>query len=603
MYRTATLLLVSLLISACATTQFDPKDCPVGTQKLDGCPSLSAIQDPEISRLYEQRAEVYVAGASFDPVAYARTVDIPISKGSAKFVGSTDEGALQAIASRIWMIENAEYTIDVMYYIMREDLAGFALLGAVCEAVQRGVDARVMIDGLGSSGFDRNYLRAIESCAVDGGFIRSRNGEETIHKARAQTAFFNSASSANPNRRSHDKLIVKDGLFAEKAYALTGGRNVALDYFGLNEDGSWNTHTYRDADIIVRGSVDDVPGESGIGEVSDAYYTLLFAFDKNEYLAMSSFGDPLEKYREERELFAKSLAQIKALPRVQKYIEVMDEYMTTGFYDTELLLAHNYANMNTKNVVDKAEENLAGSPNSIIGILNQLRDIGDKHTRIVSPYLFAAYYTEDGKVSIDEAADTLEWLDENPDSQITIVTNSIITGDNFITQAIIDVDLVPRLLLSEELQEIWAEGLSKGEENPDLVQSEEWLRMVNHPRLHIYETGRMDDVRFGGDQHYTKLHAKYIIGDSVGFVGTTNFDYRSRLYNSEMGYFFDSEELVQSIIDNTDYLISMSYRWGSPEWLEMRRLFRETKGTKASAARHQRGIYKTVKKTGLIWWF
>ena len=24
---------------------------------------------------------------------------------------------------------------------------------------------------------------------------------------------------------------------------------------------------------------------------------------------------------------------------------------------------------------------------------------------------------------------------------------------------------------------------------------------------------------------------------------------------------------------------------------------------KASAARHQRGIYKTVKKTGLIWWF
>jgi phosphatidylserine/phosphatidylglycerophosphate/cardiolipin synthase-like enzyme len=37
-----------------------------------------------------------------------------------------------------------------------------------------------------------------------------------------------------------------------------------------------------------------------------------------------------------------------------------------------------------------------------------------------------------------------------------------------------------------------------------------------------------------------------IVGDTVGFVGATNFDYRSRLYNSEMGFFFDSEELAQA---------------------------------------------------------
>ena len=602
---TGSLILLSLLLSACATAPFDPQSCPAGTQKLDGCPPLGAVEDPEISQLYKQRAKDFVAGTGFDPVAYARTADIPISRGSARFVGSTDEAALQAIASRVWMIENAEHTIDFMYYIMREDLAGFALMGAMCEAVQRGVDIRMMIDGLGSSDFGKNYLLALKSCAVDGGFIYNRDGQETIYKARAQAAQFNASSwkFANPNRRSHDKLIVKDGNFGEKAYALTGGRNVALDYFGFTEDGSWNTHTYRDADIIVRGTADDVPAAPGIGDVSDAYYTLLFAFEKNKYLELSSSGDPLEKYREERELFAQSLARIKALPRVQEHLEAMDKFMTSGFHDARLRLAHNYSNLTAKNVVSKAEENLAGSPNSVMGILKRLRDVDSKHVRIVSPYLFAALYKKDGEVSVDEAADMLKWLDEKPDRQLTIVTNSVLTGDNFITQSVIDVDLVPRLLLSEELQELWADGLSKGEENPDLVQSEEWLRMVNHPRLHIYETGRVDDVRFGGDQHYSKLHAKYIIGDSLGFVGTTNFDYRSRLYNSEMGYFFDNEELVQSIIDNTDYLISISYRWGSPEWLEMRRLFRETDGTKAYAARHQRGVYKTVKNTGLIWWF
>ena len=88
------------------------------------------------------------------------------------------------------------------------------------------------------------------------------------------------------------------------------------------------------------------------------------------------------------------------------------------------------------------------------------------------------------------------------------------------------------------------------------------------------------------------------------YVGTSNLDYRSRLYNSEMGFFFRSEELAEDLCnDNTDYLIGLSYRWGSPEWLEMRQRMRELDGSQASAVRKQRGLYKTIKKTGLIWWF
>ena len=142
----------------------------------------------------------------------------------------------------------------------------------------------------------------------------------------------------------------------------------------------------------------------------------------------------------------------------------------------------------------------------------------------------------------------------------------------------------------------------KKELNPDFVESDEWLEAVNHPRLAIYETGKLDDVMFGGDYHHSKLHAKYVTGDDVGYVGTSNLDYRSRLYNSEMGFFFRSEELVKDINENTDYLISLSYRWGSPEWLEMRQQMREMEGTKPSALRKQRGLYKTISKTGLLWW-
>jgi phosphatidylserine/phosphatidylglycerophosphate/cardiolipin synthase-like enzyme len=603
--RNIAAVLAALLLAACATTPFDPADCPAGTQQLEGCPPADAIQDTEIARLYDMRSHDFASRAGFDPVAYSRTVDIPVIHASTKFVGSTDEGGLQSIAAKIWMVENAEHTVDVMYYILREDLVGFALLGAVCDAVQRGVDSRVMIDSIGSSDFSRKYLRALESCALDGGFVRNRDGHVTVYKARSQTAIFNAATTsfANPNRRSHDKLIVKDGAFGDEAYAVTGGRNMSLDYYGFNEDGSFNTHTYRDADIIVRGAGPSIEGETGIGDVTTAYYTLLFTFEKNKQMTMSG-RDPYEKYRDEREMFRDSLAKLKALPRVHQYLDKMDEYMSTGFSDAPVRLAHNLGNITNKNVVTKAVENLAGSPNSVIGILNRLRDMDNNHVRIVSPYLFAAYYEDkDGNLVVDEARQLLDWLEKNPESKVTIVTNSVITGDNIFTQSVIDVNLVPRLLLTEEASALWSKGLSKGEENPELVNSDEWHRMVNHPRLLIYETGRSDDVRFGGDKHYSKLHAKYIVGDTVGFVGTTNFDYRSRLYNSEMGYFFDSEELVRAISENTDYLISTSYRWGSPEWLDMRRRFRETSGTKAYAARHQRGIYKTIKNTGLMWLF
>jgi phosphatidylserine/phosphatidylglycerophosphate/cardiolipin synthase-like enzyme len=151
------------------------------------------------------------------------------------------------------------------------------------------------------------------------------------------------------------------------------------------------------------------------------------------------------------------------------------------------------------------------------------------------------------------------------------------------------------------MQTAWRAKLDESELNPELVDSETWHEMVNHPRLIAYETGRLDDEIFGGEYVYSKLHAKYITGDDVGFIGTTNFDYRSRLFNNELGFFFRSPGLAEDVNANTDYLISLSYRWGSPEWLEMRRRLMDMKGTKASTTRKQRGIFRTLRGTGLVW--
>lgn len=605
-HRRLTLSIIAMIsvLCGCATGSVKPDNCPTGTQKLEGCPPVGAVVDPKVEELRAERSfERDDLPAAFDPVAFARIADVPINQALAKFLDSTDEGAVRALGAKLWMIENAEYTVDVVYYILRDDLVGQALLGALCNAVQRGVDVRIMVDSLGSSTLRRKNLRALTSCALDGGFMRNADGEMTIYRARVQAGVFNATSTpfSNWNRRSHDKLIIKDGRFGDKAYTVTGGRNMSLDYYGFNADGSENTHSYRDAEILVRGA----PGSSEaitIGNVVDVYYTLMFQFGDNKMLSMNSWTNPRSAYAKYRARFKDSLAALKALPVMRETLAGIDEYMTSGFFETSTRIAHNLQNVTNRHVVSQATENLASSPNSIIGLLKSVWTSEHKHVRIVSPYLFAAKYEDDGEVTVDEARDLLQWLDDHPDSKVTIVTNSVLTSDNFFTQSVIDFDLVPRLLMTPEIHKRWADS-ARSEDDPSFVASDEWQAMVNHPRLFIYETGTLDDVRFGGDYHHSKLHAKYIIGDDIGFVGTSNFDYRSRLYNSEMGFFIDDSELIENIARNTDYLITLSYRWGSPEWLEMRRRIRDWGGSKSYTVRHQRGIYKTIRNTGLVWLF
>jgi hypothetical protein len=44
------------------------------------------------------------------------------------------------------------------------------------------------------------------------------------------------------------------------------------------------------------------------------------------------------------------------------------------------------------------------------------------------------------------------WLNAHPDNRIEIITNSVLTSDNFMAQSDIDMEMGPRLLLTPELQ-------------------------------------------------------------------------------------------------------------------------------------------------------
>ena len=604
-----TLSVLTLLLVSCAGLQ--EQQCPPGTQSLPDCPPANAVNDEFINTLYAGRTWLPPRKHSIDPIKMGEDAKIPVNQARAKVIGPTFDDALTSLAVKLWMIENAQHTVDVMYYIFTRDRVGYAVLGALCNAVQRGVDVRIMVDSLGSLHPSHNELRALETCANEAGFMRNAKGQVTTKKARVQTVIFNALSKFQFNRRSHDKIIVVDGHFPDKAIVITGGRNISLDYYGIKEDGSQDPTAFRDLEILVRASLAGQDERVTVGVTSQVYYTLLFLHKGNKRIYPLEDDDddvyPIsEVYLKEWQKSQENLAFLKSLPEVKKQLEDMPRYMSEGFRNSEVRLAHQLSNLTAVDVTTKALENIESNPNSIMYLIKKIVEkrfeegVTSGTIRMVSPYMFTyKYYNEAGDIVYDEAEEILKLLRDYPDITLEVITNSVMTSDNFFTQSIIDIDMVPRFLLTPELQEVWRSDKEKGELNPQVVESEEWKKLINHPQIFIYETGKLDSVLLGGSKYYGKLHAKFIVGEQVGFIGTSNFDYRSNLYNNEMGYFVRGPELRQDLLEIFEWLKSNSYRWGTPEWLQMRKELMAADTEKSGPARKQRGTYKTIKAFGI----
>jgi len=568
---------------------------------------------PNMNLLYESRSWVPPQDLTLDPVETAKNAFIPTTRDNVKILGPYGDDPLRSLALKIRMIENAQHTIDVVYYIFTPDLVGQAVLGALCNAVQRGVDVRIMVDAVGSFSPFNDHFRALETCAETATNIRDPEGRLTQHRARVQVVIINALTNKDSkvNRRSHDKLLLIDAEFPGKAAFITGGRNISLDYYGIGEDGSMDPDAFRDMEVLVRPGNERGSDVLTIGYIAEIYYSLLFLHEGNQRLRPVEHGYNDDNtisedlYQSQRNNAQQALDSLKGFPEIQSLLVSMPDYMNSGFHTSNVKLAHEMANLTDEDVVTNTQANREDNANSIMRLIFELTEKMPPGStlRIVSPYLFIArYYDEDGNLVEDGVAKVHNWLNTHPDNRIEIITNSVLTSDNFMAQSVIDMEMGPRLLLTPELKERWLSEPETDELNYDVMASEEWQRIVEHPQLYLYQTGKLDSVLLGnGTAHYGKLHAKFVFGKEYAFVGTANFDYRSRLFNNEMGLLVQSSAVVQDLNNTFDRLKADSYRWGSPEWLQMRKELMEAGGIKGNTTRQQRSIYKSLHETGLEW--
>ena len=192
------------------------------------------------------------------------------------------------------------------------------------------------------------------------------------------------------------------------------------------------------------------------------------------------------------------LARLKATPEFAALYANIDAYLAEGFIETQTRFAHELDNLtaNSDEVVSNYSANKLANVNSISGILatNSLQKKGIKKVSIVSPYLFlqSDLLKDEGKIE-RELNVTERWLAENPGATIEILTNSVLSSDNFFTQAVIDMSTVPSVLMNDQIREQWLnEDLSKNEPNPEFLNSEAWQKLINHPRICFYQLGGPD---------------------------------------------------------------------------------------------------------------
>lgn len=586
-----------LMLAACASNEHKPS-ITVKPPMNDGFEDMN----------YHNRTWRPPGTLPYDPIEIGERLKTPLTGTRAKPIGPVYEDSVQSLAAKLWLIDNARYTLDLAYYIFKRDTVGYAVLGGLCNAVKRGVDVRLTIDSAGSPHLTHSELKALQTCAEDAGFMLGESGRPTLNKARVQVVIVNAISKVfvRWNRRSHDKLIVMDGHVRERAVVMTGGRNISVSYYGINADGSHDPTAYQDMEILLQPGLSEADSLQSVGDSATYYYSLLFLNAGNKWLPPPAAG-AASKSRNAEQLgkSQSALAFLKALPSIKAGYDAMPAFLAEGYHPATARLAHELGNLTKPSAISDQEKNMKDNANSIRYIYRENIEVRKpKRIRIVSPYFFFTQHKDSaGKIVFDGAASILKLLEENPDSTFEMVTNSTLTSDNFMAQSVIDMDTVPRMLLSPEMAERWRKGLHRRHVDRALVESPEWRELIDNPRIQIYETGKLDAVEFGGTRVYGKLHAKFMIFDDAGFVGTDNFDYRSRLFNNEFGFFYGSAPLSEALNAEFDQLKANSTRWGSPEWLDMRDRLMAQEGTKSRTTRYQRLLYKFARRSGLIWFF
>ena len=400
---------------------------------------------------------------------------------------------LEAIAARINLIERAEKTLDLQYYIWDNDKIGSLALYKIIEAADRGVKVRLLIDDNNAGKMEGVYLALDQHPNIEVKlfnpyrFRRLRPVDMVLDLKRI-------------NRRMHNKTFTADNQIS-----LIGGRNMSNQYYNVSD-----SYQFSDVDVMLVGqAVDDITHSF------DEYWNHSYAYPVRNIINHNTYT---LRYDGLKEQLTKHYQEIT----VQNYLD-----LSNRTHDFDQWLDHNIqldwvkAEV-VKDAPDKIRARAKKEQHLNFQMVKRLEN--PEH----SVDLISAYFVpqKQGEAKLIELA--------KDGVQVRVLTNSFKANDVALVHAFYAKYRIDLLKNGVELYE--------------------FLPAISEDNLYpnSKEISKQTKVSLKGLSR-SSLHAKLMALDNKQvFIGSFNFDPRSANLNTEIGVIINSPPLANAVHKTMD---------------------------------------------------
>jgi len=405
----------------------------------------------------------------------------PGNSGFRLFASGSD-----AFTLRVQMADRAERTLDVQYFIFKDDDTGQLLMSAILHAASRGVRVRILMDDSEARGQDDRV----------GALAGNPNVEVRLYNPfyyRGSNSFLRYTEFAltisRLDYRMHNKLFVVDN-----AIGVVGGRNVGDEYFDMGD-----TRQFGDYDVFAMG-----PIVRNLSNSFDEYWNSSLSIPA---LALHGYAPIAKKFETVKEELAEHKEALRQSDE-ERAIRSGQPLASLLASDSGLVWAKGEVLADSP---DKASVEGGEAIGSLFRrrLLEAAAEVKNE-LLIVSPYFIPG----------DPGEALLEKLRARG-VRVRVLTNSLLSTDVIAVHAGYQHYRIPLLEAGVELYEV----------KP--------LPGKPQPRGGALKSPSSGEF---------SLHAKaYVFDGKRIFIGSANFDRRSMHLNTEIGLMIDSADLAKQV--------------------------------------------------------
>lgn len=193
---------------------------------------------------------------------------------------------LAALEERLQLIEGAKESIDVEYYIFKQDLASQILTRALLKKSHEGIKVRILLDYFANKKSPNPHVLSL------------------VAQEGVEIKFFNTSpliNIYNVQYRNHRKALIIDNKIA-----VIGGRNIANEYFDLSE-----FYNFLDRDMTIHGSIVETISKSFEANFNSRWSSHIKLVKKPhpddfKYRRNNNYPDDLSQFRRDLERWKKN---------------------------------------------------------------------------------------------------------------------------------------------------------------------------------------------------------------------------------------------------------------------------------------------------------